>query len=286
MRGEPGRGEPGSDRLDETLRGETAHGWPSRLPEAEMRRLSRRGFLWTGVALLGGYGGVKYLASRSEAGGTPWPFRTAFGTNEGIWHDGLNDRLAPTYDRSRATALRKNGDEGLGEWDPTTWALSVEGIHGADEPKILSMEAIKALPKHEMTTELCCIEGWSIVVTWAGARLRDFMEKYPPTTQSGDTPDLKRPEELVRYVYLETPDGGYYVGLDMASALHPQTLLCYEMNGKPLDELDEDHGAPLRLAIPVKYGIKNIKRIGTIRYTDDRPKDYWAEQGYDWYAGL
>lgn len=81
---------------------------------------------------------------------------------------------------------------------------------------------------------------------------------------------------------LETPDGGYYVGLDMESALHPQTLLCYEMNGQPLSL---EHGAPLRLVIPVKYGIKNIKRIGTIRYTDTRPADYWAERGYDWYAG-
>lgn len=69
----------------------------------------------------------------------------------------------------------------------------------------------------------------------------------------------------------------------MPSALHPQTLLAYEMNGKPLEA---GHGAPLRLAIPVKYGIKNIKRIGSIEYTDERPKDYWAERGYDWYAGL
>jgi DMSO/TMAO reductase YedYZ molybdopterin-dependent catalytic subunit len=55
------------------------------------------------------------------------------------------------------------------------------------------------------------------------------------------------------------------------------------MNGKPLESL---HGAPLRLVIPVKYGIKNIKRIGSIEYTDTRPADYWAERGYDWYAGL
>jgi DMSO/TMAO reductase YedYZ molybdopterin-dependent catalytic subunit len=82
---------------------------------------------------------------------------------------------------------------------------------------------------------------------------------------------------------MATPDEGYYVGLDMASALHPQTLLCYEMNGKPLAL---EHGAPLRLAIPVKYGIKNLKRIGTITYTDQKPADYWAERGYDWYAGL
>ena len=68
-----------------------------------------------------------------------------------------------------------------------------------------------------------------------------------------------------------------------ASALHPQTLLCYEMNGKPLEE---KHGAPLRLVIPVKYGIKNIKLITRIAYSVHRPVDYWAEQGYDWYAGL
>jgi hypothetical protein len=74
----------------------------------------------------------------------------------------------------------------------------------------------------------------------------------------------------------------YYVGLDIASALHPQTLLCYEMNGQPLTP---QHGAPLRLVIPVKFGIKNLKRIGTIRFTDVRPADYWAERGYDWYAG-
>lgn len=257
-------------------------------PRGEMRRLSRRGFLWTGAALLGGYGGVKYLASRSDRMGTPWPFRTALEANEGVWHDALGDRLAPVYDRSRITELRQNGDDGLpADWDPSTWKLTVEGIAGEDGPKTLSMADIKALPKHEMITELCCIEGWSIVVHWAGARLVDFMERYPPATQSGAAPDVRhKPDDLVRYVAMETPDGGYYIGLDMKSALHPQTLLCYEMNGKPLDELEEDHGAPLRLAIPVKYGIKNIKRIGTIRYTDDRPKDFWAEQGYDWYAGL
>ena len=66
---------------------------------------------------------------------------------------------------------------------------------------------------------------------------------------------------------METPDGQYYVGLDMESALHPQTLLCYEMNGKPLEP---EHGAPLRLVIPVKYGIKNIKHIGKIKFTDER----------------
>jgi DMSO/TMAO reductase YedYZ molybdopterin-dependent catalytic subunit len=81
----------------------------------------------------------------------------------------------------------------------------------------------------------------------------------------------------------ETPDREYYVGLDMASALHSQTLLCYEMNDKPLEP---QHGAPLRLVIPVKYGIKSLKRIGKIAFSETRPPDYWAERGYDYYAGF
>ena len=100
------------------------------------------------------------------------------------------------------------------------------------------------------------------------ARLVDFAQKFALTGE---------------YAGLSTPDGSYFVGLDAASALHPQTLLAYEMNGQPLAP---EHGAPLRLVVPVKYGIKSIKRIGTIRFTDARPRDYWAEHGYDWYAGL
>ena len=64
--------------------------------------------------------------------------------------------------------------------------------------------------------------------------------------------------------------------------LHPQTLLCYEMDGRPLTT---DHGAPLRLLIPVKYGIKSLKQVRTLRFADRRPADYWAERGYDGYAG-
>jgi DMSO/TMAO reductase YedYZ molybdopterin-dependent catalytic subunit len=69
----------------------------------------------------------------------------------------------------------------------------------------------------------------------------------------------------------------------MPSALHPQTLLAYQMNG---EDLADEHGAPLRLVIPVKYGIKNIKRIGKIEYRETQPADYWQQRGYDFYAGL
>jgi DMSO/TMAO reductase YedYZ molybdopterin-dependent catalytic subunit len=147
----------------------------------------------------------------------------------------------------------------------------------------LTMADIRALPRTELVTELRCIEGWNVVVHWAGVRFADFAARYLPATRSGKAPDLGHPEDLLPYVSIETPNGGYYVGLDTASVLHPQTLLCYEMDGKPLTP---EHGAPLRLVVPVKYGVKNIKRIGTIRFTARRPDDYWAEQGYDWYAGL
>jgi DMSO/TMAO reductase YedYZ molybdopterin-dependent catalytic subunit len=73
------------------------------------------------------------------------------------------------------------------------------------------------------------------------------------------------------------------VGIDMPSAMHPQTLLAYQMNDVLLSG---NHGQPLRLIIPVKYGIKNLKRIGFMNFSNTRPRDYWAEQGYDYYSGL
>lgn len=255
--------------------------------ERQMRQLSRRSFLWAGVTLASVYNGWHWLATRRADDGIPWPFRRTLETNGQLAEDYFKDaRLAPTFATAMADpAPRFNGDLGLGEdFDPATWKLTVAGLADTNAAtKTLMLKDIKALPKVEMVTELKCIEGWSMIVHWGGARLADFIEKYPPATQSGDAPDVKnKPNDLPNYVSLQTPDNGYYVGLDMASALHPQTLLCYEINGQPLSA---EHGAPLRLAIPVKYGIKNIKRIGKISFTNERPADYWAEQGYDWYAG-
>lgn len=148
-------------------------------------------------------------------------------------------------------------------------------VHAGAQPGVLlTMEDVRALPHVDLTNEFKCIEGWSEIVHWGGVRFADLIERYPP--MSG--PSGGR----ARYVSLETPNSDYFVGLEMADAMHPQTLLCYAINDQPLSM---DHGAPLRLVIPLKYGIKHLKQIGKITYTNQKPRDYWAEQGYDWYVG-
>jgi DMSO/TMAO reductase YedYZ molybdopterin-dependent catalytic subunit len=234
----------------------------------ELTRRTRRGFITAALAAGAGYASYKWLRARPREGGTQWPLRRTLEVNEALSTAYFSQsRLSPQFRRQDISRARINGGLGLkGTVDPSEWRLNIEG---AQQPFMLTLDEVKALPRHEMITELRCIEGWSTIVQWAGARLSDLVARYPP---------LEEP----RYIALETPDRGYYVGLDAESALHPQTLLAWEMNGAPLPNL---HGAPLRLAIPVKYGIKNLKRIGTIRYATDRPADFWAERGYDWYAG-
>jgi hypothetical protein len=159
---------------------------------------------------------------------------------------------------------------GLEEAGPSLSTLAV-GTPGL----LLSLTDILRLPKYELVTQFKCIEGWSQIIRWAGVRMADFIEAYPPARK----PDGAFP----RYVYMETPNGDYYVGYDLEVCRHPQTLLVTEMAGEPLTQI---HGAPLRLHAPTKYGYKQIKRIGVIAYTDMKPDDYWTKLGYDWYAGL
>lgn len=245
--------------------------------DQEMRRLSRRSFMWAGVTLATGFGAWKWINARPQIDGIGAPFRRVMEFNEKLTRSYFSPaRLAATFPVSLAREPVLTGEFGMidAASDPRDWSLTVEGVQGKDEPISLTMADIKALPPFEMVTEHKCVEGWSRVVHWTGVRFADFAAKYPPAAVKGAPPG---------YVGMATADEAYYVGLDMVSAMHPQTLLCYEMNGEPLTA---QHGAPLRLAIPLKYGIKCIKWIGTIRYADTKPADYWAERGYDWYAGF
>jgi hypothetical protein len=163
--------------------------------------------------------------------------------------------------------VHQRGSEEAGE--------SASGLAPGTPGLLLTMEDLHAFPHREFVTEFKCIEGWSEIVSWGGVRLADLIAAYPPARLANGN--------LPRYVYMETPDGDYYCGYDMQWAMHPQSLLVYEMGGRPITRY---HGAPLRLHSPLKYGYKQIKRIGLIAYTDIKPDDYWTKLGYDWYAGL
>jgi hypothetical protein len=176
------------------------------------------------------------------------------------------------------TAVRSNGPGPvqLSQTQTITITASAGSVTLSEMPGLLlSMDDLRRLPHRELVTQFKCIEGWSQIVHWGGVRLADLIQAFPPAR----TPEGRWP----RYIYMETPDGEYFCGFDMDACMHPQSLLVYEMGGKPLTP---GHGAPLRLAMPIKYGYKQIKQIGLIRYTDTRPNDYWANLGYDWYAGL
>lgn len=244
------------------------------ISHSQYRAQSRRSFLTGGVGALAGLAGWQYLRGRPEDNRAIDVLRRGHEFNEFLWRKLSREQAtAPTFARSESSMMRVNGRHGLdGEIDLAAWELNVLGPDGSSIGTN-TMEDILALPKVELTIEHKCVEGWSHIVTWGGARFSDFMALY--ADQLG--------EDATEFVSLETPDSGYYVGLDMPSMRNSQMLLAYELQGEPLTQ---EHGAPLRLATPNKYGIKTIKRIGTIQFTNEQPTDYWYERGYDWYAQL
>ena len=130
---------------------------------------------------------------------------------------------------------RTNGLIGLdSDVDAADWQLRIQH-EGRGAEQTIGLQAVQGLPRIDLVTELKCVEGWSEVMHFGGVRFLDFVTQFGLATRSGRAPDPEgNPQDLYRYVYLATPNEDYYVGLDMASALHPQTLLCDTMNGQPL----------------------------------------------------
>lgn len=259
---------------------------PNKKPKKELtidQKINRRNFISFAsfIALSGAaYEGWRLLYKSPEeasgiTAGARQPLRRALNQTELLFRRTFsNNHLVKTYPKSMAAKkVRVNSDIGVeakNKFDPATWKLQV--IKKSGEVLKISLDELKTLPKTEIVYDFKCVEGWDQISHWGGVKFSDFMAHY----QLNDYAKMD-------YVGMETPDKTYYVGLDMPSAMHPQTMLAYEVNDKPLPL---EHGAPLRLIIPVKYGIKNLKRIGTISFSNSRPKDYWAEQGYDYYSGL
>ncbi len=227
-------------------------------------------FLFAGAAL---FAWQMLRNQPTDSGKTSTPIRKVLDANESIFNGLLSDKhLAKEYPLSKAVPARVNGDLGLKTtFDPTTWAMNV--IKSKGDTLKIKLDEIKKLPRIEFAFNFKCIEGWSQITHWGGVRFSEFIKAYNLTD-----------EAAMQYLGLATPDKQYYVGIDMKSALHPQTLLCYELNGKPLPM---DQGYPLRLIIPVKYGVKSLKRIGFMYFDNKRTPDYWADvKGYDYFSGL
>lgn len=183
-------------------------------------------------------------------------------------------QLVPTYADADLTPLERFPVNRYSEYEPTAgdlqkWRLHVDGL--VARPGQYTLEQIAALPKYVQNVRHICIEGWDVIGRFGGARLADLLT-------------LVGADLSARYVEVGCLDD-YYSSFDMASCLHPQTLACYEMYGRPLTG---PHGAPLRLHIPVKLGYKSSKHVYSLRVRNvlRAERGFWEDQGYSWYAGI
>jgi len=189
------------------------------------------------------------------------------------------NRMVPTYTKSEMTPLKNNYNGATP--DPgyiSEWNLTLDGLASGLSVSLEIRNLLTHFSVHEQITRLVCVEGWSAIAWWAGLRFDDLLRAYPPMSQA----NWARVESSVNLDAAGNPDP-YFMSLDLATAQHPQTLLATHLNGQPLTV---DHGAPLRLLVPVKLGLKNVKAITKITYSAEEPRDYWAERGYSRYDGI
>jgi DMSO/TMAO reductase YedYZ molybdopterin-dependent catalytic subunit len=162
---------------------------PNRDPDNERVAAvrSRRAFLSMGLGAGAAYGGWAWLRSRSQEGDVEWPLRRALGENERIAEAYFsNGHRSPAFGQSQVGAnTRTNGDVGLGaEFEPERWVLDVGGSDAAVTRQV-TLAQIRELPRVEQITELNCIEGWSVVARWAGARFTDLSGQSLPVILRG-----------------------------------------------------------------------------------------------------
>lgn len=193
------------------------------------------------------------------------------------WNDAVQgwifdpNRLAPEYAASEITKpFPFNGhypEDDSPEIDAEDWALEVSGRVG--EKEAWGVARLRALKQESQITRHICIEGWSAIGQWSGVPLRVFLERIGA--------DLR-----ARYVGFRCADR-YYGSIDMATALHPQTILALDFGG---EKLPAKYGFPLRLRAPTKLGFKNPKHILALEVTNENPGGYWEDQGYNWFSGI
>ena len=192
------------------------------------------------------------------------------------WNDGAQawlfdpKRLAPEFPESMITNPfpfnAYYGEDEVRVVDSTDYKLEVGGL--VREKKSWGLPELYALPQVSQITRHVCVEGWSAIGKWSGPRFSDFLQRIGA--------DLS-----ARYVGFKCADD-YYTSIDMATALHPQTIMAF----KYADQiLPPKYGFPMKLRIPTKLGFKNPKHIAAIFVTNQDPGGYWEDKGYNWFSG-
>jgi DMSO/TMAO reductase YedYZ molybdopterin-dependent catalytic subunit len=235
-----------------------------------IRSLERRGLLRGGLSL----GALRLLTGCDV--NSPQSVEDALS-----WVSAWNDRvqaalfdpnkLAPTYPASMILKPPKfNAYFDITDLKPVdgrTWKLELAGLIADKRP--WTVEQIAALPATSMVIRHVCVEGWDYIGGWSGPTLRSFLERIGA--------DLR-----AKYVAFKTADD-YPSSIDMATALHPQTLLATQYAG---ETLADPFGYPLRLRMATKLGYKNPKWITAIEVTNKYPGGYWESLGENWFGGI
>jgi DMSO/TMAO reductase YedYZ molybdopterin-dependent catalytic subunit len=237
----------------------------SRIDNRKFKGITRRELLkLTPVLALGAFAipGLREPLLKKGLGFSDWASAKMF----------RSGHLAPTFADSELTPFDKFPINGYDVEDPgvdfAKWNLTVSGA--VQKAGGYTLAQIRNLPKVTQNTRHVCVEGWDVIGRFGGAPLSDFL-----TMIGADT--------TARFITVQCADD-YYESLDMATALHPQTLLCYEMYGQPLTR---EHGAPLRLNIPTKVGYNPAKYLTDLKVTNVLEKiGYWEDQGYSEFYGL
>jgi DMSO/TMAO reductase YedYZ molybdopterin-dependent catalytic subunit len=181
------------------------------------------------------------------------------------------NKLAPTYPESMVNRpFRFNAfydEDEAPEVDGDSYKLEVGGL--VDEKKSWSLPELYALPQEKQITRHVCVEGWSEIGSWTGARLSDFLKRVGADTRA-------------KYVWFQCAEG-YSNTIDMPTALHPQTQMTFRF----ADEiLPRKFGFPMKIRIPTKLGFKNPKHVIAMHVTDKDLGGYWEDRGYNWFSGL
>jgi DMSO/TMAO reductase YedYZ molybdopterin-dependent catalytic subunit len=181
------------------------------------------------------------------------------------------DHLAPTFSEAEVVKPPRFNAyydiEDIVPVDVAKWKLELSGL--IENKKSWTAQDIYALPEQEMIIRHVCVEGWDYIGQWSGVNLRHFLERIGA--------DLK-----AKYVSFKCADD-YYGSIDMATALHPQTMLATKY---AKEKLGDPFGFPLRLRTATKLGYKNPKWITAIEVTNTYPGGYWEDRGFNWFAGI